>query len=233
MITLGIDLSSLPANTAACRIEWFRGKARADDPCLRVDDERLDGLIQTADAVGIDAPLGWPIAFKNAVAEWTSPTWNEEIRDRLRFRRTDQLLREKFKLSPLSVSSDLIALPAMRAMALLRRHGVSDRSGDGRFFEVYPSGSLAMWKIAHQGYKQRTSEGARKRAKMLKALRTSMPWLDVSQRYEESDDALDALIASLTARAAAQGFTTRPEAGDIAAAAEEGWIHLPTAFPSC
>jgi hypothetical protein len=41
------------------------------------------------------------------------------------------------------------------------------------------------------------------------------------------DDALDAVIAALTARAAAKGLLTRPGPGDTAAPTE-GWIALPT-----
>jgi len=48
----------------------------------------------------------------------------------------------------LSVSTDRIALPAMRAMALLHRHGEADKSGDGKFFQVYPAGSLFLLAVA-------------------------------------------------------------------------------------
>nr|WP_276611049.1 DUF429 domain-containing protein [Kineococcus siccus] len=43
-----------------------------------------------------------------------------------------------------------------------------------------------------------------------------------------SDDAFDAVVAALTARAAAVGAATRPAQGQRAAAAREGWIALPT-----
>jgi hypothetical protein len=39
-------------------------------------------------------------------------------------------------------------------MSLLKKHGVTDRSGDGRFFEVYPAASLRAWAMTSRGYKE-------------------------------------------------------------------------------
>ena len=44
----------------------------------------------------------------------------------------------------------------------------------------------------------------------------------------ESDDALDAVLAAVIARAAAVGCTALPEGDDRAVAEREGWIHVPT-----
>jgi hypothetical protein len=117
-------------------------------------------------------------------------------------------------------------------MALLKRHHVADMSGDGRFFEVYPAGTLSMWGISRDGYKGKTAMGLAARTRILTAMRTAMPWLEVTEEYARSDDFLDSFIASLTARAAAQGFTMPPEASQSLAASREGWIHLPTRFPT-
>ncbi|MFF2318381.1 DUF429 domain-containing protein [Arthrobacter sp. NPDC058097] len=43
-----------------------------------------------------------------------------------------------------------------------------------------------------------------------------------------SDDLLDSVIASLTARATARQSTLLPAPDQSHAASEEGWIHLPT-----
>ena len=155
MLTLGIDLASMPKDTAACLVRWERGRAVAEALRVGCSDTDLDALIREADVVGIDAPFGWPDTFRAAVADWTATAWTEDaaLRTRLRLRLTDRRVHEQLKLMPLSVSTDRIALPAMRAMALLRRHGVTDRSGDGRFFEVYPAGSLKAWGLPHRGYK--------------------------------------------------------------------------------
>ena len=59
-----------------------------------------------------------------------------------------------------------------------------------------------------------------------------MQWLEVGDEYLKKVDALDALIASLTARAAAQGSTMPPQRGQLVAARREGWIHLPRELPN-
>jgi predicted nuclease with RNAse H fold len=231
MITLGIDLSSMPTGTAACSIVWDENRAVASSPVVHCNDDRLDALISESDAIGIDAPFGWPGDFVAAVANWTADAWSPAGRDRFQFRETDRAVRERIGRWPLSVSTDRIALPAMRAMALLRRQGVIDRSGDGRFFEVYPAASLYAWKLRCRGYKRIDAECAGLRSDILRELRAKLPWLVVSDSYAESSDSLDALIASLTARAASQGLTFKPTTAQAEVASREGWIHLPVALP--
>jgi hypothetical protein len=48
--------------------------------------------------------------------------------------------------------------------------------------------------------------------------------------HGDSSDSLEALIASLTGRAAVQGLTRLPNAIQRDIARFEGWIHLPTSF---
>jgi predicted nuclease with RNAse H fold len=231
MITLGIDLSSMPEGTAACSITWTNNQAIASPPAVGCTDDKLDAFISEADVIGIDAPFGWPEDFVAAVADWTADAWSKEQRNRFQFRETDRFVREQVGRWPLSVSTDRIALPAMRAMALLRRQGVGDRGGDGKFFEVYPAGSLFCWNLRCRGYKRVDAECAGFRQEILSELRTKLPWLDVPEAYAESSDTLDALVAALSARAAAQGLTAKPNPDQMATARREGWIHLPTALP--
>lgn len=231
MITLGIDMSSMPKGTAACSIIWHENIAEAMPPVCACTDDVLDALISKADVIGIDAPFGWPDDFVAAVANWTAVAWSPVGRDRFQFRETDRQVRKKVGHWPLSVSTDRIALPAMRAMALLHRHGVTDRSGDGRFFEVYPAASLYIWNLCCQGYKRVDAECFLLRSEILGGLRACFPWLEVSENFADSSDSLDALIASLTARAASQGLTIKPSSTQAAAAKREGWIHLPSDLP--
>jgi hypothetical protein len=192
----------------------------------------LDALIKKADAIGIDAPFGWPEAFVQAVGKWTATTWvgQDDFQKNLRLRLTDRFVHEKTQLTPLSVSTDRIALPAMRAMALLARHGVTDRSGgDGRFFEVYPAGSLRQWGLPCRGYKGADHVSARHG--LLATLRQRLPALHVDDSCVENDHAFDALLASLTTRTAAMGKTFQPPSAQLSTIRREGWIHLPAAWP--
>ena len=234
MRTLGIDLASMPKDTAACLVRWERGRATAEAPQLGCTDADLDALIREADVIGIDAPFGWPDAFRAAVTDWTATSWtsNAELRENLRLRLTDRRVHEQLGLIPLSVSTDRIALPAMRAMALLHRHGVTDRSGDGRFFEVYPAGSLKAWGMPHRGYKGASPAERTRRTATLRRLRAALPWLETPAVYAATDHGLDALLAALTARCCATGRSVLPAPAERPVAVREGWIHLPTAWPT-
>jgi Protein of unknown function (DUF429) len=70
--TLGIDLSADPAKTAACLLDWSDGAGRVEE--LAVGGQTKGGLrdydlldLERADKVGIDAPLGYPADFIEAV----------------------------------------------------------------------------------------------------------------------------------------------------------------------
>lgn len=232
--TLGIDLASQPATTAACEIDWTDETATVACLEVGVDDARALALIERADACGIDAPFGWPLPFVDMVrrhheALGAGDEWTTDRRDALRFRRTDHLVRERLGRWPLSVSSDLIAIVAMRCVGLLDRAGVVDRSGDGRVVEVYPALALACWGFGSRGYKSARNRDAL--ADLAKKLFDACPWLKLADGFRErcarSDHAFDALVASLVARAAALGLTDRPGAEDLAAARAEGWIAVP------
>lgn len=69
LTTLGIDLASQAANTAACSIEWDE-VVRVSDPVGNLGDDHLVQLINSHERVGIDVPLGWPTKFVAPVAEY-------------------------------------------------------------------------------------------------------------------------------------------------------------------
>ena len=134
MLTAGVDLSSQDAGTAACVIDWCGESATVIQLTVRVNDAAITNLLMTADKVGIDAPLGWPIAFVDAVAQhsrgdlWPS-AYSHGDNVAYRYRRTDLWLWKVQGLpQPLSVSTDKIAYPAMRAVALL--FSIAQSNGD-------------------------------------------------------------------------------------------------------
>jgi Protein of unknown function (DUF429) len=242
MRSLGIDLAAEPAGTAAFEIDWGEGTARGALHGAGLDDGRLLGLIATADTVGIDCPFGWPRPFVEAVvAHGGGAVWpgrgqlGPGFRRSLRYRLTDEVVWRRVGWWPLSVSTDLIGVPAMRCAGLLDALAASgepvDRAGGGRVVEVYPAAALHHWGLPHRGYKR--PKGAAVRSMALDRLLAMLPWLVVDQaaleRCRGDDDAFDALVCALVARAAGLGLTTRPEPGDQAErAASEGWVHLPT-----
>ncbi|WP_423928520.1 DUF429 domain-containing protein [Candidatus Palauibacter sp.] len=235
MVTLGVDLASQPKRTGICLIRWDRVSARAQTLSLGATDGDLHTLFGRADKIGIDAPFGWPAPFTRAVAAYSAETvWPSTDVPRLRFRRTDEVVREKLGRWPLSVSSDLIAVTAMRAVRLLAEVAATgeavDRSGGGRFVEVYPAAALHVWGFPSRGYKR--TKGAAVRARLVSDLaERTMDWLTLSEedwaRCTASDDMLDALVAALVTRVAAIGRCEPIPTGDHELAKEEGWIALP------
>ena len=198
-------------------------------------DSVLHELFGRADKIGIDAPFGWPAPFTRAIAAYSAETvWPATDLPQLRFRRTDEVVKEKLGRWPLSVSSDLIAVPAMRAVRLLAEAALDgesiDRSGGDRFVEVYPAAALHVWGFPSRGYKG--VKGAKVRARLVSDLaKQTADWLHPLRkdwdRCTASDDMLDALVAALVARAAAIDRCEPIPPGDHALAQEEGWIALP------
>lgn len=239
MITAGVDLATEPAKTAMATIEWTAGTAVVSSLLLSADDADIVDLAAGVDVLGIDCPLGWPddfVAFLQAhhtghvlaPADVAGKDW----RQRLANRATDRQVRNACGLKPLSVAADRIALTAMRAAGILARLADQgrpvDRAGSGVVVEVYPAASLRIWNLPHQGYKRGHQKN---REQLIGALLTAAPWLDLGTHTDlcvHSDDAFDAVIAALTARAHALKQTTVPAAGPEREQAErEGWIVLP------
>lgn len=149
----------------------------------------------------------------------------------MRFRRTDLHVMEAVGWWPLSVSTELIAVPALRAAALLDRIVPGcDRSGAGAIVEVYPAAALKRWGFVSRGYKR--TKGKAVRVGLVDAFRAATTaWLRADaacwERCVRSDDAFDAVIAALVARASALSLCDPCHEGVREVAAREGWIALP------
>lgn len=111
-----------------------------------------------------------------------------------------------------------------------------DRAGADRVIEVHPGAALLLWGVERGAYKtsqdpDRRGAEVNARAELLAAIEAQAPWLRWAPGAREvcvdSDDALDALLAALIARAAALGLTVAPGEEDVDLARREGWIHLP------
>jgi hypothetical protein len=252
--TLGIDLASQPETTAACLLAWHPDRVevryleRDRDVVGRLDDERLLALMlgegwpgQRPSKIGIDAPLGWPVAFVAALVDpdgW--PLVDEVETVALVRRRADRWVHERTGKVPLSVSTDRIAYPAMRAQRLLRRFREAtgapvDRSGlSGAVCEVYPDVGVSHFGLRPDGARRVSYKGAAgtaAREVLLARLLQRAPWLALSPEQQVNcvafDDFFDALIAALITRSVQLGLSEPPPPELAAEAAQEGWIHLP------
>ncbi|MFD4268694.1 DUF429 domain-containing protein [Rhodococcus sp. NPDC058481] len=239
MRTVGVDLAAEPKKTAVAVIAWSERVARIDSLHVGVGNAEIIEAVSGSDRAGIDSPFGWPDAFVRFLIEHDSGTLagtndlaRRDGRRPLTMRRTDLHVRESTGLSPLSVSADRIAHVALRCAGLLaelRKHGIEVNRVEGRAVEVYPAAALRGWGLPARGYK-----GREKRAVLTELVDRFIalaPWLDFGDLApllcRESDDAFDAVVAAVVARAAALGRTELPADTDRAAAEREGWIHLP------
>lgn len=238
MITLGIDLSAEPKKTGYAKIVWSETGAHLNQLRVGADNDELLALIETADKTGIDCPLGWPLAFLDFVIAHRDrsvpPNAAERIRSR-DTRATDRYVRDQALGRPLSVSTDRIGRAAMRVAGLLasieeRTRRTVDRAGSGHIVEVYPAAALQQWLFAPGSYK---SDRDRRRTLVQTFVSRTKAWLvledDQRQLCERSDDAFDALIAALNARAATLpgGVVRPPDQAHAVAAGLEGWIAVP------
>ncbi len=234
--TLGIDLASQDRNTAVCLLRWGR-PVTIEVARTGFGDRALEDRIRAAGKVGIDVPLGWPLRFAEALCSymsgraWTPPHTEPE----LRLRATDRHVAADPDRGrhPLSVSTDRIAIPAMRAARLLTSADATfDRAGGGRVVEVYPAASLRAWGFDPTRYKH-TKGGAIRQALVERFITTTAGWITITEEQKgacvEDDNVFDALICALTARAAELGLCDPVPPEHAASARVEGWIALPAA----
>jgi predicted nuclease with RNAse H fold len=230
VITLGVDLAADRSRTAAAIIDWTGGRAAVTEVALHVDDDTIVDLCAGADKIGIDCPLGWPDPFVDFIVRHRDGNVDTaadtvQARRHLVYRATD-LRCQEHGLRPLSVAADRIGHAALRCAGLLARIGEDDRSGAGRVVEAYPAGSLRIWGLRHQRYKDVPDHIAASLADLER--RAGLEFAGSARNTcLNSDHAFDALIVALTARAAALGRTEPPPPELLGTARREGWISLP------
>ncbi|ORM33424.1 DUF429 domain-containing protein [Williamsia sp. 1135] len=238
MRTLGIDLASQPERTAMATLDWSPAGATVIDVRTTVTDEMILDALRAADRTGIDAPFGWPDAFVDVVSAhhiYDSASENELFTEpgvtRFVRRMTDEWVRARTGLVPLSVSADRIAYVALRAVRLLARAddpGFDAGRVNGTAVEAYPAAALKIWGLSHNRYKGKTNHQVL--ARLIDDLCDLAPWLDFGPHRAlctVSDDAFDAVVTAMIARAAALGMTELPDAAGTLVAEREGWIHVP------
>jgi len=218
------------------------------------DDVSLVAAVDEATVVGLDAPLGWPDDFVAALGAhaafhaWPAvdPSITRPERERLRLRTTDRFVRDlELGVTPLSVSSDLIGVVAMRAASLQSAWASAwgqrePRDGRGRLVETYPAAALRAWGVlASRGVRYKGGGGPdalaqqrQERQRITEEIESGCaPWLVVEAAVREaadrSDHALDALVCALVALATVLGATKVPPRADREVARREGWIHVP------
>lgn len=238
MHALGLDLSTDPRKAWWCELHWPLGAERASIVDLGQAHEagaRTDASLATVLAerlrafgpsperiVGIDAPLGWPQAFVDAIRDWAHADRPRLAkRTELRLRPTDRFIQEVTGLTPMSVSTDRIGSTALLCAHLLSEFadqtglGALDRArGADGIAEVYPAAALRLWSasdgrpLAWAGYKTEATAREQLLEQLAEAVDLETPGAEAQvERMIASDDALDAMLCALVASAVAQGKT--------------------------
>ncbi|SIR77089.1 DUF429 domain-containing protein [Williamsia sterculiae] len=240
VLTAGVDLAAAPDKTAVVLIAWHDdGTATVEELVTPADDDAVLRVVGHADRCGIDAPIGWPSAFVDFVTRHRRHRTPAGLRldDRanrrsLAYRITDEQIRLRTGLIPLSVSADRIAHVAFRSAGLLAEleiRGFHTDRVDGFAVEAYPAAALHTWGLTSRGYKG--ADKADARSALIDDLTTRAPWLRLGDHRAaclHSDDAADAVITAMIARAVALGLTSWPDDELAETARVEGWIHVPT-----
>ncbi|WP_043444204.1 DUF429 domain-containing protein [Arthrobacter sp. L77] len=238
MLTAGVDLAAESKGTALAVLDWSRPTVTVDVR-LGVRDAEIARVAPDVARLGIDCAFGWPDDFVTFVTRHAGGLRVDGGADegmawrrRLSYRATDRVTREITGRWPLSVATDRLGLTAMHCAVLLDAIGDAlgtpvDRAGGGTAVEVYPAATLRGWGLDTRGYK--TDDGVREA--LLDRLLAGAPWLDLESADRHlmisSDDAFDAVIAALAARAHALGRTHPVPPGYREQACREGWIALP------
>ena len=248
MQVMGVDLAAADNNTALAVLERVDSRWRLCSLSSPVTDEQILAVISAlpvGSRIGFDCPLGWPASFVDFIADHSTLAQRPvpakaDLLKRCTDRRVAELVAEQtnppIRLTPLSVSSDRIAVPAWR-MAHLERQllagAAPDRSGTGLIAEVYPAAALAMWQLPHRGYKGRDGRAVREKilAGITQRAGDLLGFGDYGEQLLASDHCLDALLSVLVTVAIAVDQLAADSiprgSNEQELAMTEGWIQLP------
>lgn len=232
----GIDFAAAIDRTAIVELEWESDGILISGVRVGADDSAVGDAMDRAEAAGVDVPFGWPDGFVDAIVghrqhEFVVPVDSgREWRRPLTYRLTDLDVVDRLGIYPLSVSADRIGHAALRWAAIAARSAESGRpiarDGASGVFEVYPAASLRTWQLGPTTYKGKSRDGARSALlDQIAGELVSLRWGGWRGVLVSNDDAFDAFVCALTARAAQRGDSMPPK--DVDAARREGWIHLP------
>jgi hypothetical protein len=181
--------------------------------------------------LGIDAPLGWPVALGPALQNHRAGAPIGIEANKLFRRETDRFIQSSLGVTPLDVGADRIARTAHAAIRL-----VAQISQDlhrplplawgtplvhpASIIEVYPAATLRSYGLPHRQYKSREDTAVRERILRGVAELAILPQ-DMGSMLR-SADALDAAICMLATFDFVRGLAIPPKDFDLAQV--EGWI---------
>ncbi|NBC29133.1 MAG: DUF429 domain-containing protein, partial [Spirochaetes bacterium] len=113
----GLALGRVESDAAGTSLWLTEVVAGRDEPVVDVLSRWLDAVERLV--LAIDAPLGWPVALGDVLAEHEAGEGLEVAADRLFRRETDRVVRRLLGRQTLDVGADRIARTAHRALEVL------------------------------------------------------------------------------------------------------------------
>jgi predicted nuclease with RNAse H fold len=233
---IGIDAAAQRAKTGDAIASWEGSSARIQSS--GVMDGKGAALRELVDAlrahpclIAIDAPLGWPMGLREALATHSAGKRLSRMPDLMFSRDSDRRLR-KLGHRPLEVGAALIARAAHGALCLLDE--LREASGQelpliwqpsvatSGVIEVYPAATLKAHGHRSTGYKK--LEQTAERREIAAGLERSI--IGITERCERRADEFDACLCLLAAMDFLDGGCVAPEPAELDAAQREGWIWL-------
>jgi hypothetical protein len=180
----------------------------------------------------IDAPLGWPVALGDGLAQHRAGAAITASGHSFFRRRTDEIVKREAGQQPLDVGADRIARTAVAALVLLDdirrllRHSILlawiPRIDETAAIEVYPAATLRQLGIEPRAYKKVSQAPARKAIlqKLAKVVDVNL----VLDAAEANADVLDAIVCVIAGADFLRGACRSPSADELPLAEREGWI---------
>ena len=186
---IGIDCATIPQRTGIS-LGFFSNGDIAVQEAFRCSDstkpeEKVVEWITSSTEhqktlIAIDAPLGWPVPLTTGLVNHAAGTFIQGNADDLFYRRTEQMILERFGFRPLAVGSDLIARTAHAALALIEsiRSKVdaeiplvwaNNSLPSISLIEVYPAATLKSHDIQCDGSYKKQIEARRQVVNKLKS----------------------------------------------------------------
>jgi len=169
---IGIDCATTPQRTGISLGTFSKDGVSVQEALIcsqmrRPEDLAVEWVNSSKDQktlIAIDAPLGWPLLLTTGLVFHAAGTSIQGNADKLFFRRTEQMVLERFGIRPLAVGADRIARTAHAALALIesiRRRMNAEiplvRANNNlpsiSLIEVYPAATLRSYNIIAGSYK--------------------------------------------------------------------------------
>lgn len=239
-IVIGIDCATEPkkrgiafgkySDNNACKVTSYVIGLTDEEIAIRVQQILAS---QAKVLLALDAPLGWPLALGNALADHMAGQALVPSPDMLFRRETDRFVKRTYGKQPLDVGADRIARTAHSALTLLTTISKMIESeiplawnpdfNGVAAIEAYPAATLRAYNLPDSGYKDK-SEIADKavRKKIIDGLPPSLTLPNERNLLLSNADALDAVICVLAGMDFLSGNVHKPT--DTNLAHKEGWI---------